>query len=107
MRASVGASRGASGTFRYRALDRNGRDVSGVVTADSSSAALQSLSRKGLIAYEVRREWELRGVRHRVSIAQLAFALRILADLLEAGLPLSRALTVLEEVAPGSIRSGL
>lgn len=98
---------GGSGAFRYRALDATGRDVAGKIAASSSTAALQSLSRRGLVAYEVEPDRELRLVRHRVPVAQLAFALRVLADLLEAGLPLSRALTALEEVAPASFRAVL
>jgi general secretion pathway protein F len=107
MSAVASAPRATNGTFRYRALDANGGEVSGVIAANSPDAALQSLSRRGLVAYEVRADRQLMRVRQRVSVGQLAFVLRILADLLEAGLPLSRALTALEEVAPSGIRSAL
>ena len=95
------------GVFRYRALDATGHDVSGVMAGNSPDSVLQLLSRRGLVTYELRPARSLFGVRRRVSPAELAFVLRVLADLLEAGLPLSRALTALEEVAPGEFRQAL
>ena len=93
--------------FRYRALDATGRDVAGVVAASSREAALQSLSRSGLAVYDLNAESDLIRVRQRLSAAQLAFVLRILANLLDAGLPVSRALAALDEVAPPAFRRGL
>lgn len=95
----------SSRSFSYRAWDTHGRDVGGVIAASSTEAALQSLSRQGLVAYEVKPQRERMSLKPRFSVADMAFVLRVLADLLEAGLPLSRSLVALEEVAPTTIRS--
>jgi general secretion pathway protein F len=93
--------------FTYRAADRRGQTVDGVMEAPDARAVVERLHREAF--YPIRVEphserrrlstWSLtpsRGVRSR---ELLAFTQQ-LATLFEAGLPLDRALAILEELAP-------
>lgn len=89
-------------TFEYRALDQNGKPVSGALSADGRGAALSMLSSQGLhpLSVDERREGpagqppsRLRS--GRVSQATVQAFTRQLANLLSAGVNLSRALHVL------------
>jgi general secretion pathway protein F len=96
-------------SFTYRAASADGRIVRGSVVAATQGAAAESLARRGLWMLELRVQdaASLNGRRRRVPVAQLALGLRILADLLEAGLPLTRTLATFEELAPPAWRGAL
>lgn len=97
-----------SGTgFFYRAAHRDGHLETGVVQAASREAAGQALAARGLFALELRpdRAAEPRGAR--LPVADLALGLRVLATLLDAGLPLARALSAMDDLVPASWRAGL
>jgi general secretion pathway protein F len=93
--------------FTYRAADRRGQTVDGVMEAPDARAVVERLHREAFYPIRVEPHAErrrlgalaitpARGVRPR---EMLAFTQQ-LATLFEAGLPLDRALTLLEELAP-------
>jgi general secretion pathway protein F len=96
--------------FAYRAAQQDGSLVRGSVVAASREAAVESLAQRGLWTVELRPQLAGRGrglTSRGIPIAQLALGLRILADLLEAGLPVTRTLATFDELAPGAWRGAL
>jgi len=96
--------------FVYRAAQQDGAIVRGSVFAATRKAAVDSLAQRGLWAIEIRQGTDRHGVARigkRISIAPLALGLRILADLLEAGLPVTRTLATFDELAPPAWRAVL
>jgi len=92
--------------FSYTALDGRGQKTSGNLAAQSRSAALDELFRKGLTPVAVQEQAAApapappAGARaRRVSQASVEAFTRELANLLAAGVPLSRALHVLAREA--------
>ncbi|WP_374312579.1 type II secretion system F family protein [Microbacterium sp.] len=92
--------------FVYRAVDqRGGTVVKGVVEAQSETAVTGKLKAQGLTPLEVtlksntglNRELKLPGISRQVSAKSLAIFARQMAGLLNAGLPLMRALNILIE----------
>src|ERR1041384_5023096 len=92
-------------SFAYIALDRQGKQTTGVIPADSRLAALEHVTGRGLSPISVE---EARGsaprvkevsASTRVSRSSLESFTRELANLLAAGLPLSRALHLLRREA--------
>jgi general secretion pathway protein F len=87
--------------FAYRALDRTGRPTEGRVTADSRSAATKQIAATGVHPVSVEEQGTAARVagpaRHagRVSRAAVEVFTRGLANLLAAGVSLSRALHIL------------
>jgi general secretion pathway protein F len=90
----------ATQSFAYRAARRDGTLVRGRVDAASRDAAAKLLTTRGL--YPVQLAMEARTARRRTGIpaGDLALSLRVLADLLDSGLPIARALQALESLAP-------
>jgi type II secretory pathway component PulF len=86
--------------FAYRAAHRSGQVERGTLRAETADAARAALAARGLFPLELRAEEGRAGDRRRMPADDLAVGLRVLADLLGAGLPLSRALAALEELAP-------
>ena len=99
-------------TFVYNALDATGRSSRGTLTADSRSAALSAVAGRGLVpvsleateaSAELGRQGESGGFpgwqRQSVSAAQVEAFTRELANLLAAGVPLGRALHILQREA--------
>lgn len=93
--------------FAYRAADRRGQTVDGVMEAPDARAVIERLHREAYFPVKVtpqgeRRAWLdfsfSRGIRAR---DLLAFTQQ-LATLVEAGMPLDRALSILEELAPNA-----
>src|SRR5215510_10940228 len=93
--------------FTYRAADRRGQTVDGVMEAPDARAVVERLHREAFYPIRVAPHAERRrlsglslttsrGIKNR---ELLAFT-QLLATLFEAGLPLDRALNVLEELAP-------
>lgn len=90
-------------SYAYRAARSDGVLEVGVLAAESREAAARSLEARGLfpVALEAEREERTRRGR-RISARDLALGFRVLATLLEASLPISRALGAMGELAPPS-----
>jgi len=88
--------------FTYTALDTAGKETTGTITADGRSAALNQLAGQGLHPVNVEERQDAAKAKSaerlatgRVSQASLETFTRQLANLLAAGVPLSRGLQVL------------
>jgi len=95
--------------FAYRAATRQGRTVAGVMEAADTRAVAERLRRDACFPIRIepqRSPWHLPGLARpqwlstRVARRDLVMLTEQLATLLEAGLPLDRALAVLAELAP-------
>ena len=91
--------------FTYRAADRRGQTVDGVMEAADARAVVERLHREAFYPIRVephteRRRFDAIALRRRsVRPRELLAFTQQLATLFEAGLPLDRALTILEELA--------
>jgi general secretion pathway protein F len=95
--------------FAYRAADQRGQTIEGVMDAPDARAVVERLQRDDyfpikISAQESRRRllglaWPARG-RRRIPARDLVALTQQLATLLEAGLPLDRALAIQAELAP-------
>jgi general secretion pathway protein F len=94
-------------SYAYRAARVDGIEESGSIDAATREAALNVLASRGLFPIEVRMEGSTEPRRTHLSAADLALGLRMFANLLESGMPMSRSLAALGELAPGSWRTGL
>ena len=91
--------------FTYRAADRRGQTIEGVMEAADARAVAERLRKEAYFPIKVAAQSERAGwlslgggssrVRHRDLLAMT----QMLATLFEAGLPLDRALAILEELA--------
>ncbi|HSC31455.1 MAG TPA: type II secretion system F family protein [Gemmatimonadaceae bacterium] len=90
----------ATTRFAYRAARADGAFEHGVLAAESRDAALRALAAQGLWAVDLNAARSDDELRTRLSIADLALGLRVLATLLEGGLPVSKALAAMPELAP-------
>jgi type II secretory pathway component PulF len=82
----------------------------GVMQAPNAEAAIRMLGDQGLwpLSVQVQRSaFSVGGDKRQMASAPLALGLRILADFLEAGLSLARALAAFEELAPREWKSCL
>ena len=95
--------------FTYRAADRAGKTVDGVMEAPDARSVVERLHREAFYPIRVAPHAERRGglggtvtlsLSRGVRPRQLLALTQQLATLFEAGLPLDRALTILEELAP-------
>lgn len=90
-------------TFRYRAAHMDGSVSAGTVAAPDAAAAADLLASQGLYPIDLRPTAARYAARGRpIDGEELATGLHAFAVLLEAGLPVSRALSVLETLAPAS-----
>lgn len=96
-----------SGTYTYRAAHRDGSLESGVLSASSHAAAEAALAARELFPLELLADEATNYRRKHLPVADLALGLRMLASLLDSGLPIARALTALEDLAPPSWRHTL
>lgn len=96
---TAGSSGG--GTFAFRALHADGALEMGTMAALSIEQAQAMLFTRGVFPIEVVESHPLNLRRRGLSPEELAVGLRVLADVLEAGLPIQRALAVFGELAPG------
>ena len=95
-------------TFAYRAADRRGQTIDGVMEAADARAVVERLQRDAyfpirVTAQDERRPFWSLGVglgRRRVSRRDLVAFVHQLGTLVDAGIPLDRALVILEELAP-------
>jgi general secretion pathway protein F len=90
--------------FRYQAVDAGGKTAEGIVEADNAKSARASLREQGLWVSDLQELAQVQaGARQSrragVSTAELALITRQFATLLDAGLTIERALTVLIEQA--------
>ncbi len=97
----------ASTPYAYRAALPNGGMEVGVVDAPSRAAASALLAGRGLWPLEIAPAPSARDARPALPSGDLALGLRMLATLLEARLPLGRALAAFDELAPPSWRPAL
>jgi general secretion pathway protein F len=96
-------SAGAAGTaYSYRAARLDGVLESGVLDAESRAGASAVLAERGLFPIEIKLAREHASERLSLPVADLAVGLRVLATLLESGLPMSRVLGAFAELAPAS-----
>lgn len=88
--------------FQYRAIDSAGQRILGKLTAASRGEALLALSQQAMMPLDLTelRATALRG--QRVKPAAIAAACVMLADQLEAGVPLLKALRVTEQQTASS-----
>jgi len=102
--------------FAYTALDRNGRGVSGTIAAESRAAAMDRVVVQGLCPVSLQERQDAaprrplvrwRSGSARIPPSAVESFTRELANLLAAGLPLSRALHLLGREAshPGAARA--
>jgi general secretion pathway protein F len=98
--------------FHYKAVNGAGEVVEGALDAPTQAAVIAQLNRSGLIpirAQHTRPGWSLQGAlrglqaNRGISLSQLAVFTRQLTMLLDAGLPLDRALQALGRLAEGAI----
>jgi len=91
--------------FSYRAADRRGQTIDGVMEAPDARAVIERLHREAYFPITVaaqteRAPWRRVGGARRIRRRDLLAMTQQLATLVEAGLPLDRALAILEELAP-------
>src|SRR5690606_42155232 len=85
-----------AGAFAYSAIGRDGSAERGVLHAADITSATALLAGRGLFPTDIRAaEASPLRVRRRLSAADTASGLRTLSTLLEAGLPVGRALWAL------------
>ena len=92
--------------YSYRAARGDGTVELGTVDATSRDAASSVLSGRGLWVLDVRPATPTL-TRATLSSAELALGLRLLGSLLDAGLPVARALAAFADVAPDGWRPAL
>ncbi|RIX46724.1 MAG: type II secretion system protein GspF [Rhodocyclales bacterium GT-UBC] len=96
--------------FRYRAVDLDGKEISGILEADTLRLARHQLRARSLFALDVSASREPADAsrsprRHTLGNAELCLLTRQWATLLEAGVPVERSLTALgEQYAESSAR---
>ena len=94
--------------FTYRAADRRGQTIDGVMEAVDARAVAEQLRKDSYFPIKVAPQSErssllsLGGGSSRVRQRDLMAMTQMLATLFEAGLPLDRALGILEELAPSA-----
>ena len=89
--------------FKWRGINADGRSVAGVQAAEDESLLMQHLENQGIILLKVRAA--NRGTR--LDTKSLAFLMKRLATLLNAGLPMDAALQLLYEQAPSKLKAVL
>jgi general secretion pathway protein F len=87
-------------SYRYRAARPDGSLELGVIDAPSRELASGLLAGRGLFPVDIVQQTAEASRKARIPTADLALGLRILGDLLESGLPISRALAALDDLAP-------
>ncbi len=102
-----GAPVTATTRFAYRAARADGAFEHGVLTAENRDAALRALAAQGLWAVDLNAARSDDDLRARLTSADLALGLRVLATLLESGLPVSKALAAMPELAPDAWQGSL
>ena len=86
--------------FAYRAARADGTIERGVLTADTRDDAARALTAQGLWTVALNASPSYAISRSRLSLADGALGLRVLATLLDSGLPVGKALTSMQDLAP-------
>jgi general secretion pathway protein F len=93
--------------YAYRAARGDGTVELGTVDAANREAASAVLAGRGLWVLDVAPAAADGTPRRRLPAGELALGLRLLASLLDAGLPVSRALAAFADVAPDGWRGAV
>lgn len=93
--------------FAYRAARTDGAIETGELAADSRDAAVLALANRGLWPVDVRLRRGSVGGRRGITTADLALGLRVLATLLDSGLPIGKSLAAMPDLAPLSWMAAL
>ena len=93
--------------FAFQAVSPNGSFDRGTVDAETAVAAREIVASRGLFVLSIEAKGPRRDRRDPLSAADLALGLRVLADLLESGLPVTRALHAFQDLAPRGWRDAL
>jgi general secretion pathway protein F len=93
--------------YAYRAASSGGVVDVGTVDAESAREARDIITSRGLFVLSIEARGQRIARREPIAMADLALGLRILADLLESGLSVTRALHAFEELAPKGWRPAL
>lgn len=91
--------------FAYKVLDKQGQSRTGTLEADNQAVAVQRLREQGWVPVSLdeqktaglHMELNIPGITDRVSLKDVAVSSRQLSTMINSGLPLLRALTVLGE----------
>jgi len=94
-------------TFHFRAVRPDGAVERGRMEAASLAKARLTLETRGLLTLEIRQESAAAAARNALPVADLALGLRMLSDLFDAGLPMTRVLATFGTIAPPSWRQVL
>ena len=98
-------SSNAPSTFAYKVRDRSGRLLDGEIQGTSQAAVVRALRDKGMVPIRIeeksdaglRREIKIPGLSDRVKMKDISVFSRQFATMVNSGLSLIRALTVLED----------
>jgi len=93
--------------FAYRAARADGAIENGVLMADTRDDAARVLSAQGLWTVSLRPARSFTSARTRLPPREMALGLRVLSMLLESGLPVSKALAAMPELAPSAWNQAL
>jgi type II secretory pathway component PulF len=93
--------------FAYEAVAPDGTVDRSLVDARDAAEARQTVASRGLFVLSVEDRGLRRERREALSPADLALGLRILGDLLESGLPVTRALQTFHDLSPRAWRVAL
>lgn len=93
--------------FAYRAARADGAMETGEVAAANRDAAVIALTSRGLWPMDVEVRRSVLGMRAGIPTAELALGIRVLATLLDSGLPIGKSLAAMPELAPPSWASAL
>ncbi|HVX41698.1 MAG TPA: type II secretion system F family protein [Gemmatimonadaceae bacterium] len=88
--------------YAFEAIAISGATERGSVDAETADAARASVSARGLFVMSIEDRGPRRERRQPIAVADLALGFRMLADLVESGLPVARALQIFEGLAPKS-----
>ncbi len=92
--------------YTFTAVRRDGSRERGVIEAATREAAVALLGGRGVFAIELAEPLQVQR-RARVSAEDLALGLRALVTILASGVPLARALAMLDDLAPESWQAAL
>jgi len=93
--------------FAYVAVGHDGSVDRATIDAEDDVEARRAVASRGLLLLSMEERGLRRERRDPLSTADLALGLRILGDLLESGLPVTRALQTFHDLAPRAWRAAL
>ncbi|HEX6053631.1 MAG TPA: type II secretion system F family protein [Gemmatimonadaceae bacterium] len=92
--------------FRYRAARRDGTIEFGIIDVEDRGAVASELAARGVLPLEITAQ-SGNQASSRLCAKDLGLGFRIMASLLESGLPIGKALAAFSELAPKAWRGGL